>query len=85
MFNLFINNYNIAFNEIFEIREIKTGRKIGKYYFIQDNEDVFNLCKCREYSKKDRHLLVSSSMTGDILTGLMKNKITIIKINEFIK
>lgn len=84
MFNLFINNYNISFNEIFEIREIKTGRKIGKYYFIQDNEDVFKLYKCREYSKKDRHLLVSSSMTGDILTGLMKNKITIIKINEFV-
>ena len=84
MFNLLLNNYNISFNEIFEIKEIKTDRKIGKYYFIQDNEEIFKLCKCREYSHKERHLLVSSPMTSDILMGLMKNKITIIKLNEFI-
>ena len=84
MFELLLNNYNISFNDVFEIKEIKTGRIIGKYYFIQDKNDVFKLCRYRKRSYLYVSV-VSSSMTGNILTALMKNKITMIKTNETVK
>lgn len=84
MFELLLNKYNISFNEVFEIREIKTNRLIGHYYFIKNDTDVFSLCKKRKCSTH-KVTIVSSSMTGDLLVGLMKNKITIVKTNETIK
>lgn len=84
MFELLLNKYNISFNEVFEIREIKTNRMIGKYYFIKDDKDVFTLCRKRLQPDKGISK-VSSLTTGNILLGLMKNKITIIKTNDIIK
>ena len=81
MFELLLNKYNISFNEVFEIREVKTNRLTGTFYFIRDNENIFKLRKKR----LNAFITVSSRMIGDILTAIMMNRVYIVKTNKCIK
>ena len=89
MFQLLLKNYNISFNELFEIKEIHSNRVLGKYYFIPDEKDVFKLCKRRKCTYrtsgielKSDYVIISDLMLSNIMLGFMRNKITIIKENN---